>query len=329
MNKFLRFYFWFLILLQSPFAWTSHSTKIDLLISKLPEYKQFDHLFRFEKIEGGLTNHNFKVIFPTQSYFVRLKSDNLELLGLNADREFFCTQTAASLGIAPSIILYLPEEHAMAFSYIASKPPEKNQAAYRRVLATVRHFHQSDVILPTIFCPYECINDYYRHAINLRPDHHIPLASYVLPIVEEIRTAIPRFGTLAPCHLDLYNLNFLDDGEKIWIIDWEYSAMADPLFDIATLVSSDRLTFSEMQDLLELYIESPTEKDLAYLYLMTLLADIRWWLWNYIQAEVSQIQSQYLDFADYSLYHILQKIAHPHYQESLRLLKAKDEGTDT
>lgn len=317
--KFFVYYFYVAILLHSAYASALSSATLDQLVHELPEFTLF-HEYQIEKIDGGLTNHNFKVIFPTHTYFVRLGGSNKALLGLDSSREFFCTQTAAALKIAPEILFFLPDQQAMALPFIASKPPEKNRTDYARVLAAVRQLHQSEALLPTTFCPYQTIENYHQQATALRPDHHIPLASYVLPVVEEIRAAIPHFREIVPCHLDLYNLNFLDDGEKIWIVDWEYSAMADPFYDIATLVSSDRLSLDEMEELLEIYLEHPTKEDRAYLYLMTILADVRWWLWNYIQAEASPIQSQYLEFADYSLYHILQKIAHPQYQQSLRLL---------
>lgn len=306
---------------QTSCAWGYFPYAIDQLIQELPEFKQFPDDYQVEKIDTGLTNQNFKIIFPTRTYFARLGSDNADLLGLNTDREVFCTKAAASMGIAPGIILYLSNEHAMVLPYIDSKPLEKNRASYGRMLTVLRQFHQSKIILPTTLCPYEVIKDYYRYARDLRPDHHIPLASHVLPIVEEIRTVIPRFRQITPCHLDLFFRNFLDDGEKIWIIDWEYSAMADPLFDLATLVSSDKLSFAEMKEILELYLNTPSEKDLAYLYLLSILADVRWWLWNHIQSESSQIESNYLDFADDSLFQIMQKTNHPQYQKSLQLLK--------
>lgn len=312
-------FFLFLILGYAS-AWAYLSPSLDRIIQELPEWKQNHQQFQVEEIASGLTNHNFKVIFPSCTYFVRLGCKNTTLLGLDPDREFFCTQAAATLGIAPGILVYLPDERAMAFPFIISKPPEKNRETYKQILSTLRQFHQSGIVIPSTFCPYQVILDYYRHATRLRPDRPIPSASYVLSIVEEIHTVIPHFRQLAPCHLDLFHLNFLDDGSKIWIIDWEYSAMADPLFDLATLVSSDRLSVEAMQELLELYMENPTEKDFAYLYLMSILADVRWWFWNYIQAEVSDISSQYLDFADVTLQLILQKTSHPQYQKSLYLL---------
>ncbi len=321
--KTIKLWIIFLLVLKNFNLSALPSSALENVLHQLPEWKTFGDQVKIEKIESGLTNHNLKVSFPTKAYFVRMGADNPDVLGLDADREYICTKEAASLGIAPDILIYLPEEHIMVMPFIISKPFQKNQDTYQRTLSALRQFHTSRKRLPTTFCPYGVIRDYYRHAATLRADHHVPLASYLLAIVEEIRRAVPQFQKLAPCHLDLFSRNFLDDGSKVWIIDWEYSAMADPIYDLATWVSIDSLSLAEMQDMLELYFNSPpTPRDVAYLYLMSILADIRWGLWNLIQAEVSKIKANYLDYADELFYQAFQKAAHPHYKQSLLLLQS-------
>lgn len=315
--------------LRGAFCATPYPPALKHLLRQLPEWEKFSLQVQIEKIETGLTNHNFKVIFPTQTYFVRLGSDNPTALGLNSDREHFCTQAAASLGIAPAVIKYLSEEHAMAFPFIESKPLQKSRENYQRVLSLLRQFHQSGFSLPTTFSPYDAIRDYYRHVTNLQLGRCAAYASYFLTIVEEIEKAVPSFREICPCHLDLYTLNFLDDGAKIFIIDWEYSAMADPLFDLATLVESDNLSLPEMQDLLDIYLDAPTREDFAYLYLMSILAHIRMGLWSCIQAEVSQIKTNYSAFADDSFNRALHKTRLPQYRESLLLIKKKSGNKET
>ena len=107
------------------------------------------------------------------------------------------------------------------------------------------------------------------------------------------------------------------------IVDWEYSAMADPLFDLATLVSSERFATADLHKFLKLYLEHPTEKDDAYFYLMCILADVRWWLWSLLQAELSPLPARYLDFADDALDKLLEKVRHPNYRKSLRFILTK------
>ena len=115
--NFKNFIFLLFIFLTRLSVW-AFPPALEHLVHELPEYKQFHLPYQVEKIDGGLTNHNFKVIFPTQSYFVRLGCAHSSVLGLDPEREVFCTQAAATLGLAPGIAFYLPTEKAMAFPFI-------------------------------------------------------------------------------------------------------------------------------------------------------------------------------------------------------------------
>jgi thiamine kinase-like enzyme len=310
-----------IILLQSVYAIAQYPVTLEPILHQLPEWEKFGKEAKIEKIEAGLTNQNFKVIFPFNAYFIRMGSQNADLLGLDSDREYFCTKEAAALGITPPVLFYFPDSHAMVMPFIESKPIEKSRTTYEQIFSSLHQFHNSGMILSNVFCPYGVIRDYYRNAVHLRSDHHVPLSAYLLSIVEEIRKVAPSYRQLAPCHLDLYSKNFLDDGNKVWIIDWEYSAMADPLYDLATLASADFLSWQEMQEILQIYLEKPTPQDFAYFYLMTILVDVRWAFWSLIQAEASPIKAPYLDYADYFFQQIIQRVNHPQYQKSLSLLQ--------
>jgi thiamine kinase-like enzyme len=313
----------FIILLQNVYAFAQYPTTLEPILHQLPEWEKFGKEAKVENIEAGLTNHNFKVTFPSQNYFIRMGSQNANLLGLDSDREYICTQQAAVLGITPPVLFYDAKNHVMVMPFIESKPIEKGCMTYKQIFPLLRKFHHSGIILSNIFCPYDIICDYYRHAMHLRSDHHVPQSSYLLSIVEEIGQVAPSHRQLVPCHLDLFLKNFLDDGHRVWIIDWEYSAMADPLYDLATLASANFLSLPEMQEVLQLYLEEPTAQDFAYFYLMAILVDIRWTFWSLIQAEVSQIQAPYLDYADDSIQQVIRRVNHPQYQQSLSLLKVE------
>lgn len=315
--------FIFIFFFQNLYVIAQYPASLESILHHLPEWKMLNQEVKIENIEGGLTNQNFKVIFPNNSYFIRTGSQNAHLLGLDSEREYFCTKEAAALGIAPHVLFYDSESHIMVMPFIESLPIKKDLITYRRVLSLLRQLHNSEIKLSNTFCPYDIIYNYYQHAVDLRHDQHVPLSSYLLSIVEEIRQVAPSYRNLVPCHLDLYSKNFLDDGNKIWIIDWEYSAMADPLYDLATLASADFLSLQEMQEILQIYLEKPTPQDFAYFYLMTILVDMRWAFWSLIQAEASQIKAPYLDYVDYFFQQIILRFNHPIYRNSLALLQAK------
>lgn len=317
--KLIRLLIIFLTLLQNLSFAASSPSSLEKILHQLPEWKEFGKQVQIERIDGGLTNHNLKVIFPTQAYFIRMGSDNPTLLGLDSKREYTCTKEAAALGIAPDILFCTSDHHIMVMPFIPSQPVEKNDATYQRILSALRQFHLSGKVLPTTFCPYKIIQDY----VAILDSHsETPLAPDLLQVIEEIRTVVPSFQRFAPCHLDLYNKNFLDDGKKIWIIDWEYSAMADPLYDLATWASSDQMSVADMQKLLEFYSGSSTPRDLAYLYVMSILVDIRWGLWSMIQSKVSRIEANYEQWADFYFSQARRRATDPQYKQSLLLLSS-------
>lgn len=320
--QFKKFLLLFFIVLQNAYGVDPYPTILERILHQLPEWEKFNSKVQIEEIETGLTHRNFKVNFLSAAYFIRMASDRPDLLGLDSEREYVCTQKAAALGIAPEVLLYYPSDQIMVMPFISSKAVEKNCATYKRMLVPLRQFHHSGITLPNTFCPYGVIYDYYQHTVDLDCLPSISWPSSLLSVVEEIRKVAPSYRELVPCHLDLFYKNFLDDGKKIWIIDWEYSAMADPLYDVATWASANFLSLPEMQELLQLYLlNSPTLKEFAYFYLMSILVDIRWGLWSLIQAEVSQIKASYLDYANDAFHQAWQKIAHPQYRQSLQLLQ--------
>lgn len=293
------------------------------VLSQLPEWNE--EAAQIEPIAGGQTNHNFKLILPEQTYFIRMGSDAPGLLGLSSKREYECTYLASQTGFAPPVALYAPEAHIMITPFIESRPIQlNNPSTLKRMIATIKQCHLSGIVFPTLFCPYTVIDDYHHHALNVRPSDKPTLGFQTLKIVEDIKSVIPEFKTSCPCHLDLYSQNFLDDGKKIWMIDWEYSAMGDPLYDLATFLSANYLSAQEMKSVYELYADHPTVEEFAYLYLMTILVDIRWGFWCLIQAEVSTIDSNYEASGEFFFERTLIKASSPLYQEALDLMKYRE-----
>lgn len=273
-----------------------------------------------EPLSGGLTNQNYKLILPQASYFVRVNSGDKAILGLDPEREYLCTKQAADIGIAPPILWYDPLDQVIVTPFIDAQRIELDDLSRQRIIKTVKAFHLSGKELPHQFCPYQAISDYYQHALSLRTSREIPLSKHILSIMDEIKVAIPQFTNTVPCHLDLHKHNFLDDGKKIWIIDWEYAAMADPFFDLASWISVDQFSEDQIRELLSFYLDHPTQKDLAHLYLLSILAEIRWGFWYLVQNEISTIDFPYEAFAFKCFDEVLKKAQQPLYRESLDLL---------
>ena len=104
-----------------------------------------------------------------------------------------------------------------------------------------------------------------------------------------------------PCHNDLLAANFIWDGLRVRIVDWEYAGMGDRYFDLANFAVNNELPDDARHGLLEHYFRRPpTERQLATLHLFTFMSDFREAMWGVVQQGASDIE---FDFADYTAKH--------------------------
>ena len=113
------------------------------------------------------------------------------------------------------------------------------------------------------------------------PDGYATVVEAARPVREALQQ---RPATLAPCHCDPLCENFLDDGTRMWIVDWEYSGMNDPLWDLGDLSVEAGMAQSQEQQMLEAYFgrtASAAEQGRVVLY--KAMCDLLWTLWGLIQ----------------------------------------------
>ena len=102
-----------------------------------------------------------------------------------------------------------------------------------------------------------------------------------------------------PCHNDLLNANFLDDG-TIKIVDWEYAGMGDRFFDLANLSVNNEFGAAEDRELLAAYFGEVRDADLAALQRMKFMSDFREAMWGVLQSGISELD---VDFNAYAAKH--------------------------
>ena len=103
-----------------------------------------------------------------------------------------------------------------------------------------------------------------------------------------------------PCHNDLLNANFLDDGERLRIVDWEYAGMGDRFFDLANFSVNHELDATQSEMLLEAYVGDVRPADVEALELMRFMSDFREAMWGVVQSAVSELD---FDFDSYAAEH--------------------------
>lgn len=267
-----------------------------------------------KKIGGGLSNDNYKVSIGYISYFFRTVKNPNSVLGSSLEREWYITNCASRGSIAPKVISYHHDDGILVTEFINAKKEQielRDPAIMDAFCQTLSTLHNLKVEFPTIFDPYRNINNYVQSAMQLDIELPPELLYKVLPKIADFQKIdISSLNIVnVPAHLDLHSGNILDDGNQLWLIDWEYAAMADPYFDLATLTSVENFSISEMTTLLDCYLSrKATEIEFAHFLRMRIIANTRWSLWSYIQDKISILDAPYRINAGIYLEHALEKL---------------------
>jgi thiamine kinase-like enzyme len=251
-------------------------------------------------LSGGITNHNFKVEVDGAAYVLRMGGNKTDLLGIDRSVEHAASLRAEEIGIGPAVVDFVPSEGWLVARFIAGRgiPVEEMRSPpmLSRVAATLRQLHSAAAI-PGHFDAFAVVDTYRAEAEA--NGVQIPAAFDVArEVAERIRTARgPQ--PLVPCHNDLLNANFLDDG-AIRIVDWEYAGMGDRFFDLANFSVNHEFEVEDDGRLLAAYFGAEREADLASLRLMRFMSDFREAMWGVLQSGISELD---FDFNGYATKH--------------------------
>ncbi|CAN5814208.1 phosphotransferase family protein [soil metagenome] len=256
---------------------------------------------RVEVLGGGITNHNLKVAVGDEVFVLRVAGKDTNLLGIDRTVELEATKAAAALGVGPEVVEFVEPEGWLVTRFVEGTTPlvedMRDPAMLTRVAAALRAYHESPSI-PGSFDSFRVVEIYRETA--LARGGSVPSA---YEWAHELASRIERIraGTApAPCHNDLLNANFLDDGDRLCIVDWEYAGMGDPFFDLANFSINHELDEGGRGALLEAYFGEVRAKDARTLELMRFMSDFREAMWGVVQTAVSELD---FDFAAYAAKH--------------------------
>lgn len=251
---------------------------------------------------GGITNQNFRVTVSGESFVLRLAGENTELLGINRQNEHAANVAAARAGVAPEVVYFIEPEGYLVTRFVDGRPISVEEmgspANIRRVAEALTRVHSMGSI-PGLFSASRVINAYTelgRRRGATFPDNF----EWLLERKREIEGAQQQ-GTIMPrpCHNDLLNGNFLDDG-VIRILDWEYAGMGDVFFDLANFAVHHEFSDEQDRELLEGYFGEATDGRFARLKQMKVMSDFREAMWGVVQSKLSKLD---FDFQGYARQH--------------------------
>ncbi len=256
---------------------------------------------RAEVLGGGITNHNFRVEVDGDRFVLRVAGKDTDLLGIDRHVELAATEAAAAAGIGPEVVAFVEPEGWLVTRFLdgAIPPLERMREPQMlgRVAAALRAFHDGPAI-PGTFDSFRVVEAYRATALERggRVPSDFEWAHELAGRIEERRSA----DAPVPCHNDLLNANFLDDGERLSIVDWEYAGMGDRFFDLANFSINHELDEAASAALLEAYFGDVRAADLEALALMRFMSDFREAMWGVVQSAVSELD---FDFEAYASEH--------------------------
>ena len=274
-------------------------------------------------LSGGITNRNFLVTIAgaDDRYVIRLAGNDTHLLGISREVEHAATVAAAGVGVGPEVTAFIRPEGYLVTRFIEGSPVS-DEAVHQpktleRVAASLRRIHDGPPI-PGLFVPLRIVEAYRALAAarGVPIPHKYELAAAIGRRIELACLAAPLEPR--PCHNDLLNANFIDDGTRIRIVDWEYAGMGDPFFDLGNFSINHELTADEDAHLLEAYDGgAPQPARLGRLTLMRVVSDFREAMWGVLQQGISTLDVDFVAYAGEHFDRLLANASTPAFERAL------------
>ena len=253
-----------------------------------------------QPVAGGLSNANFKVTDGGRTCMVRLGAD-LPFHHVFRGREAAASRAAHAAGISPRLIH--AQDGVSVFEFLDARTygAVDVQSNWRRILPLVRQCHTvvgRHLTGPApFFWVFHVIRDYAAtlRAGNGRLVDRVPRLLQIAERLEAAQVPMPVvFG-----HHDLLPANLMDDGQRLWLVDWEYGGYGSPLFDLANLAGNAGLTSADERALVMGYFGREPDAALWRAYrAMKVASQLRETLWS--QVSEIHMSAPGVDYAAYT-----------------------------
>jgi thiamine kinase-like enzyme len=260
-----------------------------------------------EPLGGGITNRNFRVDVGGEAFVLRIGGEDTHLLGIDRSAEHAASLAAAELGLAPEVVAFLEPEGYLVTRFVEG---EVGKVDVAQVGSALRRLHDGPPI-PSRFDSFRVVDTYSEIAEDRGvavPPAYAWAAEIAGRIEQRRRGEAPR-----PCHNDLLNANFIADGERLWIVDWEYAGMGDPYFDLGNFAVNHELDADGEQALLESY-GSGNGQAFA---LMRFMSDFREAMWGVVQQAISTLDFDFRAYAEEHFERLERTAAEPRFRVAL------------
>jgi thiamine kinase-like enzyme len=248
-------------------------------------------------LAGGITNQNFTVEDRGRRYVVRVGSDIL-VHGVVRANEQAASRAAHLAGLSPGVVHAEPGILVLDFVEGRTFTPEdvRNPANLERLVDMVRRCHRD---IPqhlrgpaAMFWVFHVVRD-YAHTLREGSSRHVSLLPDLLARAARLEAAVGPIDVVFG-HNDLLAANFMDDGKRLWLVDWEYAGFNSPLFDLGGLASNSEFSPEQAEQALCFYFDKPVDDQLRRrASAMTAASLLRETMWSMVSEIYSTVDFDY------------------------------------
>jgi thiamine kinase-like enzyme len=248
-------------------------------------------------LAGGITNQNFTVVDGGRRYVVRV-GDDILVHGVVRANELAASRAAYLAGLSPRVVHAEPGILVLDFVEGRTFTPEdvRNPANLERLVGMVRRCHRD---IPqhlrgpaAMFWVFHVVRD-YAHTLAEGNSRHTSLLPDLLARAARLEAAVGPIEVVFG-HNDLLAANFIDDGQRLWLVDWEYAGFNSPLFDLGGLASNSELSPTQQEQVLSLYFGKPVDDRLRLrASAMTAASLLRETMWSMVSEIYASVDFDY------------------------------------
>ena len=258
-----------------------------------------------QPVAGGITNINFSVVDRGRRYFVRI-GDDIPVHGIVRANELAANRAAHAAGVAPAVIH--AEPGALVLEFIDGRtftPADaRDPRNLDRIVDLLKRCHRG---IPehlrgpaAIFWVFHVVRD-YAHTLADGNSRHAPLLPDLLAVSAHLEKALGAVEIVFG-HNDLLPTNFIDDGARLWLVDWEYAGFNSPLFDLAGLASNNEFPEDLSRRLIEGYYGHPLNRELRLRFAaMNAASLLRETMWSMVSEIHSKLEFDYVAYTEMNL----------------------------
>jgi thiamine kinase-like enzyme len=234
------------------------------------------------------------------SYFVRVPGASTELLAVDRDSEYHSSKAAADAGVGPKVLYHLPDHKVMVLEFLMGETMSietlQGPGMPTRIAQSLKKLHGGARCLND-FNMFRLVEFYMRivkeHDVRIPDDYRDRMF-----VLSRIETALPQKSLdSVPCNNDLLAENYIDDGQMLWLIDFEYSGNNDPCFELGNTCQEQQYNEDQYAELCAAYFGETRRHLLARMYLYSIMSDFGWTLWGAIQNKISILDYDFWEYA--------------------------------